>query len=603
MTGPRAVLALALLAWGAPARSQHVEASPPEPRTFGPDRTSTGAFTGQGLTPVGVACDEPASPDAALTCSGFLASGLDGTLLEVVVRVPRSLGPHPLVVGMHGWGGSAGSMARYDDRLTGAGYVFLRYSARGFGASWGQTNLADVNVEGASVAGADLRSMIGQVVDDVRFAADPGAVAVFGASYGGAHAWLAAIEPSFQSPRGQPVVIRTVVPIAAWSDFVNGLVPNGRPQQAHEVAGALKLSYGQALFVGGLRARLDRPYPNYPAYLFDWNAAMVLNDGPYASNALAADFVNGAQGYRSAYWQRPFWERASAGARLPILLVQGWTDDLFPAVEALRMYDALRSIDPAWPVALYLGDVGHPRAANKAGEIDHVLDLVVAWLDGWMPGGAPPPVEVRAAITRAAAAPFDPADVVTAASYAALATGSTTLAFGGLPKVITFNPLNVSGFRWDPVVLAGCAELQPCPSAPASDVVPGDVAAYEASAAAVAGGARFLLATEPGVAVRIATFAHRVQLDVRLIDVAPDGARSLVTRGTLTIDTGSPTVPIGTRTARIATFGNLWEVPPDHRLRLEITNVDAPYLRPTLVPSVTTLWDVRLTIPFRPPPR
>ncbi len=44
--------------------------------------------------------------------------------------------------------------------------------------------------------GEDLRSLVGQVVDDPRFAADAGSVGVFGASYGGAHSWLAALKPT-----------------------------------------------------------------------------------------------------------------------------------------------------------------------------------------------------------------------------------------------------------------------------------------------------------------------------------------------------------------------------------------------------------------------
>lgn len=168
-------LASILFLLGAPgvAIAQVAPASPPGPRQFGPDHTATGVFTGAGVVPAGLACDAPADPAAPPTCEGFL-----GTLLETTVRVPRSGGLHPLAVAMHGWGGSRGSTAKYDAPLLAAGYDVLRYSACGFGGSFGQTNLADVNVEGA-----DLRSLVGQVVDDGRLAADASAVPVFGASY------------------------------------------------------------------------------------------------------------------------------------------------------------------------------------------------------------------------------------------------------------------------------------------------------------------------------------------------------------------------------------------------------------------------------------
>lgn len=41
------------------------------------------------------------------------------------------------------------------------------------------------------------------------------------------------------------------------------------------------------------------------------------------------------------------------------------------------------------------------------------------------------------------------------------------------------------------------------------------------------------------------------------------------------------------------------EVAPDHTLRVEITNVDSPYLRPSLLPSVTLLGGVQLSLPTR----
>lgn len=159
MRAPAVLLRLVLALAAGSARAQHQPSSPPPPASFGPDSVATGVFTGAGLTPAGLGCDAPPAP-AALTCAGFLASAVDGTLLEATVRLPQTGAASPLVVAMHGWGGSQGSMARYDDRLTGAGYAVLRYSARGFGGSWGQANLADPSAEGG-----DLRSLVAQVVD------------------------------------------------------------------------------------------------------------------------------------------------------------------------------------------------------------------------------------------------------------------------------------------------------------------------------------------------------------------------------------------------------------------------------------------------------
>ena len=231
---------------------------PPPPRTFGSDTTAVGVFTGQGTTAPGLQCDAPPDVSIPLECSGFLASGLDGTLLDVTVRVPQTAGPHPLVVYVHGWGGSKNAGHQYDDVLAGAGkadaagltrgggYTYLRYSTRGFGKSWGQTNFGDVDVELA-----DLRSMVGQVVDDPRLQADPTAVAVMGASYGGAHSWLAAAQPSFTSLAGKSVRLRTAVPVAAGSDLLYSLIPNGKPNDATSPAGGVKLSYVNGFYATG----------------------------------------------------------------------------------------------------------------------------------------------------------------------------------------------------------------------------------------------------------------------------------------------------------------------------------------------------------------
>src|SRR3712207_6031088 len=102
------------------------------------------------------------------------------------------------------------------------GYAVLRYSARGFGDSWGRVNLADMNVERR-----DLKSLVAQVVDHPGYRINPDAIAVTGASYGGAHSWFALVEPTFTTPRGNTARVRTVVPIAAWSDLVASLIPNG----------------------------------------------------------------------------------------------------------------------------------------------------------------------------------------------------------------------------------------------------------------------------------------------------------------------------------------------------------------------------------------
>jgi predicted acyl esterase len=108
-----------------------------------------------------------------------------------------------------------------------------------------------------------------------------------------------------------------------------------------------------------------------------------------------------------------------------------------------------------------------------------------------------------------------------------------------------------------------------------------------------------LIAGEPVVSLRAATLAHRVQLNVRLFDVRPNGSEHLVTRGTLTLDSGGATRPPGTVDVTIPTYGNVWEATAESVLRLEITNLDSPYIAASRVPSVTEISNVRLEVPAR----
>ena len=571
---------LLLLGWQAAAFGQD---GPPPPQSFGADSERTYVFTGTGTT--GLDCQ--GSTDAGWQCTGFLPS-FDGTLLDVRLAVPAGSGPHPLVAVQHGWGGSNGSFGYLADPLFADGLAVLRYSARGFGASWGQVNLADINVELA-----DLRSVVGQVVDVAALNLNPDAVGVIGASYGGGQSWLALLQPTFDSPQGAHVRIRTVVPIVPWSDLVYSLAPNGRPQFSLDPPGSAKLSYINGLYFGGLRTSLERPYPNYPDYLVTWQAWLNAME-PNRLDPVYRQLVDGAAGYRSIWWQQQFWTTGVAN-RVPVFQVQGLTDDLFPLPEAKRMLLALKSVDQSYPIASYFGDLGHPRASNKPEERDYVVGLIRQWFAYYLRGiGAEPPHVVRAAITRPRSQPFTAADVITVESFAALATGTIEREFHRHATLI--NPASdpYSGFYWDPLIMDAAAELQPLPAPPDAPLVARSFAIFAVDVAELTGGSALLLAGQPAVSLRASTAAPRVQLNVRLLDVAPDGSKELITRGTFILEGPATNADI-----TIPTYGNVWQAAPDHALRLEITNLDTPYIAPSHMPSVTDISQVVLQIPVR----
>jgi ABC-2 type transport system ATP-binding protein len=554
---------------------------PPTAFPFGPDTHRIGVFTGTG--PHKLDCTAPTS--GGRQCDGYLRSAVDKTLLDVRLELPAGGGPFPLVVLIHGYAGSKTSSGDIAARLLGDGYAILRYSTRGFGDSWGQVNLADLHAEIG-----DLHSMIAKVVDEPDYNLNADAVAVTGASYGGGHSWLALVEPTFQTPKKNAVRIRAVVPIAPWSDLLYSLLPNGRPNHSIDGIGGLKLSFVNGLYASGVRTNPDRPYPNYPDYFVSWHAYMNIAE-PSSLDPTWEAIVDGLAGGRSIWWQQAFWSGVAQN-RVPVFQVQGFTDDLFPLPEAKRMLLALQSVTPDYPITSYFGDLGHPRARNQPAEVDYVLGLIEPWLAYYLKGlGAAPTPAIYAARTDE---PFNVSDVIKVSDWTALSTGSVTQEWAGTPLPL-INPVTFvgSGVFWDPFVGLAGEELKPyLATPPASDAVPGNVFTYS-----FASTAPLTVAGQPTITLDAVVVGHRVQLDARLFDVG-DGVDRLVTRGTVTLDAGTG-AEIGARTIVIPTYGNFWAVASGHTVRLEISNIDSPYITPSREPSSTVINRVTLRIPIR----
>jgi hypothetical protein len=387
------------------------------------------------------------------------------------------------------------------------------------------------------------------------------------------------------------------VPIVPWSDLLYSLVPNGHPRYSIDPPGALKFSYVNALYSSGCGE--PPACENYPTYLREWHAWLNAAE-PTRPDPVYAEIRDGLAGYRSIWWQQAFWSRVAEN-RVPVFLVEGFTDDLFTLEEAKRMLLALETVAPNYPITAYLGDIGHPRARNKPEEVEYALGLIRAWLKPHMndvPGDEPAPI-IYAAVTGHAGEPFT-GDVITAPRYSALASRTVHTTFSQ-PAALA-NPASgaPSGPLSDPVLEAGivaAGELKPFPGAPPMPNVPDPTAAtYKVSVATLDNGQPILIAGQPTVRLRATTTATRLQLNVRLYDVI-GGVKELITRGTYTEDGGI--APLGTILVTIPTAGNLWRMGPNRLLQLEITNVDAPYIAPSRVPSATQISEVTLTIPVR----
>jgi hypothetical protein len=86
-------------------------------------------------------------------------------------------------------------------------------------------------------------------------------------------------------------------------------------------------------------------------------------------------------------------------------------------------------------------------------------------------------------------------------------------------------------------------------------------------------------------------------LDARVWDVTPSGNTLLITRGTYRID--APTYDRSSGTLRLPLFGNEYRLPVGHRIRLDLTQNDTPYLRTSNVPSSITFGPPSLVLPTR----
>jgi hypothetical protein len=406
------------------------------------------------------------------------------------------------------------------------------------------------------------------------------------------------LEPSFPTPSAAKTVhIVAVAPIAPWTDLFYSLLPNGRPNTSIDGFGGLKLSFVNGLYASGIRRDPSRAYPNYPDYFSVWSAWINATE-PNSADPLWLQIRDGIAGYRSIYWQQGFWNGAVHN-RIPVFQVQGFTDDLFPLPEAKRMLLALNEAEPGYPITSYFGDLGHPRASNKPAEVDYVLSLIRPWLAAYLKGGTAPAPKIYAALTKPRSEAFSSSDVLVVDSWDQLSTSTVSKVWNDLPTTLV-NPVTFaeSGITWDPFVMEGAEQLKPYtePTVP-SVRVNSSYAKYKAKAKQLSGGGDLTIAGQPSVTLDAFVTGHRVQLNVRLIDEAGP-TDYLITRGTFTLESATG-VDIGQRTIVIPTYGNYWRVAANDNVRLEISNVDSPYLTPSREPSSTVIKSVRLDIPTR----
>ena len=304
------------------------------------------------------------------------------------------------------------------------GYYVLTYTARGFtddgpsedsqpptpatppdGSREPPPGRGTINLKSRDFEVRDTQ-WLAALVADAYTDVDTDRIAVTGGSYGGIESWLQASQPTWTFPNeqtdGELPVLNLQVAVAKYpsTDLAYSLAPNGHgggpddddtyeSSQGHpderpwsglpdrHAEGelhrrAVRARQNEGFLRGGHDHRL--PALHVPETDADcegnhsiplWRTRTFAAEPTTPEDPQLAQIRRGLTEFRGAYYQDEGWEPQVEGRKVAIFSIQGWTDDLFPAVESFRMFKYLKRLDPRWPVEVALADVGHSRAQNK----------------------------------------------------------------------------------------------------------------------------------------------------------------------------------------------------------------------------------------------
>jgi hypothetical protein len=575
-------------------------------------------------------------------CSAQVPS-FDGSPLDVDLTKParvRGQGRHPLIVMLHGFGndkhewesvtdaGDGRDKWRWNSRwFAGQGFYVLTYTARGF-----RTAAADDAHEPSTPAGSSLSLPSGTIhlksrdfeIRDTQWLAalaadtfsgiNPNRVAVTGGSYGGGESWLQATQPVWDFPHQHsggtlPVLrLQVAVPKYPWTDLSYSLAPSGHPgaggiydsAQSGNPIGTVKLSYVNAFYAFGTNDGLfesgttTTPGDEGPISIPAWRARVAEGGDPYdvagAEDALVTQVRRGLTEFRSSYYQ----DWTASGRKVAVFSVQGWTDDLFSGVESFRQFRQLKRLDPRWPVEVVLADVGHPRAQNKAGTWQWINTRAFRFLREHISGSHEQHTWISSEPTTCAAG----AGIrrVRARTAEGLARGALSVAFApGVALTWLGGTGDPDGLVADPVVGEAADQIRGSRDCRVSQA-PSWPGRYTALSAPLAADTTYIGLGTVRVPYTLLG-GPTATLHARLWDVAPSGRTLFVDRGTYRIDTPAYDAPAGT--IELPLLGNHWRFAAGHRLRLDLAQVDTPFLRGSNVPSAIQFDGPTLTLPVR----
>ena len=536
----------------------------------------------------------------------------DGTPLDVDVTLPpEGDGPFPTLLLLHGLSSSKGEMTTDDpdggNHFTNVwfakhGYAVVTPNQRGHGDSCGVPESRTAGCERGWLHLADQRYevrdmqyLLGLLVD--QGIADPAQLGSAGCSYGSAITLALAMLRDrtrmpdgtlvpWRSPKGTPLQIRAGYASCAVADWVALLGPNGRlldyaypdARQAGVPTGVVKGSVGGgALALLGMKGYVAPPLVD-PSADFDRWVATALAAPP--DSAPLEDVVDELTNFHSAIGIDISHTRPA-----PMLIENGWADDYTPPeIGGLRMYRYLRGLDPDADVSLQFADWGHARSKQKPADAHHIYDQATRFLDFHVRGiGRAPRRGSVTAWTQTCPVSAPSAGPFTAPSWQALHPGEVRFGDDTARTITQASADPAIDAQIDPIAAAPCATYTGADGA--------GVAVYRHTAKRA-----FTVLGLPTVDLDIAAGGSYGQLIARLWDEAPDGSRTLVTRGVYR------TLPGQRGHVTFQLFGGGWRFEPGHTARVDLAGTEAPFFGPALAPFSVGISGVRISLPTRERP-
>jgi hypothetical protein len=602
---------------------------------FAPAQASaaiTSVFGGKTVSGNPIPCT--AQSDGVRVCHGSDGGGgpndlrlatFDGAgALEVYVILPPapssgSDGPYPEIVQGHGWGGSAGGpndtqfYGPTADSWAKNGYAVLQITARGFGDSCGKATPPSalgpcmngyIRLDDDRYEVRDVQYASGLLVDEG--AVNPGKIGVTGESYGGGLSLqLATLKDRvmnsegklhpWTSPNGTSMHIAAAAPVIPWSDLVYSLTPNGRtldyqvtgPTDDLTVFGVPKESFTSGLYaLGAATGTYAAPGQDPQADLTTWNADVQQGDPPNSQDAFITQQI--AQ-FHSAYYLLDGAYGTATEAPPPLLIANGFTDDLFPVDEAVRYYNYEQAHYSSDPIALIDGDFGHMRAQNKSGDKSLLSSRIQSFFDYYVKGSGSAPQLGATALTETCPSSAPSGGPFTASTWTGLHPGEVD--FSSKPAQ------NISSSAGDPLVAKTFDPVSgggACATAPSTDQGSG-VATYRLPRVT---GSGYTLLGAPTVIATLTAQGSYPQIATRLLDVDPSSnTETLVARGLYRLD---PNNPDGLQVFQL--HPGAWHFAAGHIPKLELLGQDSPYGRANNESFSISVSGLELRVPVHEKP-